>query len=133
LVGVAEYLHHVGTPEELTSVKLAAIGFETLFGFLTFTGSLVGFGKLQGFISGAPITFPGINMVNIAAFIGSLVGIVLFVIHPEMSNVLWGICATGLVIGVTAVIPIGGADMPVVISLLNSYAGLASSATGFAL
>ena len=131
LVGISEYIRH--TPEELSSVTIAALGFETFFGFLTFTGSLMAFGKLQGLISGAPITFPGLNAINIAAFIGSLIGLVVFIMHPEMANIFYGICAVGLVIGVTAVIPIGGADMPVVISLLNSYAGLSSSATGFAI
>ncbi|HVU05139.1 MAG TPA: NAD(P)(+) transhydrogenase (Re/Si-specific) subunit beta [Polyangiaceae bacterium] len=131
LVGISEYVRH--DPHHLSTVTLAALGLETFFGFLTFTGSFMAFGKLQGFISGAPITFPGLNAINIAAFVGSLVGLVVFVMNPEMSNVFYGICAVGLVIGVTAVIPIGGADMPVVISLLNSYAGLSSSATGFAL
>ena len=131
LVGISEYIRH--DPHELSAVTLTALGFETFFGFLTFTGSLMAFGKLQGLISGAPITFPGLNAINIAAFVGSLVGLVVFVGHPEMANVFYGICAVGIVIGVTAVIPIGGADMPVVISLLNSYAGLSSSATGFAI
>jgi NAD(P) transhydrogenase subunit beta len=131
LVGISEYVRH--DPHHLSSVTLTALGLETFFGFLTFTGSLMAFGKLQGIISGAPITFPGLNAINIAAFLGSLVGLVVFVINPEMANVFFGICAVGLVIGVTAVIPIGGADMPVVISLLNSYAGLSSSATGFAI
>jgi NAD(P) transhydrogenase subunit beta len=131
LVGISEYIRH--DPHEMTAVTLTALGFETFFGFLTFTGSLLAFGKLQGFISGRPITFPGLNAINILAFVGSLVGLVVFVMNPEMSNIFYGICAVGLVIGVTAVIPIGGADMPVVISLLNSYAGLSSSATGFAI
>ncbi|HEX4335343.1 MAG TPA: NAD(P)(+) transhydrogenase (Re/Si-specific) subunit beta [Polyangiaceae bacterium] len=131
LVGISEYVRH--DPHELTAVTITALGFETFFGFLTFTGSLMAFGKLQGLISGRPITFPGLNAINIAAFIGSLVGLIVFVMHPEMANIFYGICAVGIVIGVTAVIPIGGADMPVVISLLNSYAGLSSSATGFAI
>jgi NAD(P) transhydrogenase subunit beta len=131
LVGVSEYIRH--DPHHLSNVTLAALGLESFFGFLTFTGSLMAFGKLQGTISGAPITFPGLNAINIAAFLGSLVGLVVFVMHPDMANVYYAICAIGLVIGVTAVIPIGGADMPVVISLLNSYAGLSASATGFAL
>jgi NAD(P) transhydrogenase subunit beta len=131
LVGISEYIRH--DPYHLSQVTLTALGLETFFGFLTFTGSLIAFGKLQGFISGRPITFPGLNALNIAAFLGSLVGLVVFVVNPEMANVLYGICGAGLVIGITAVLPIGGADMPVVISLLNSYAGLSSSATGFAI
>jgi NAD(P) transhydrogenase subunit beta len=131
LVGIAEYVSH--DPRELSTVTISALGFETFFGFLTFTGSLMAFGKLQGFITGAPITFKGLNAINIAAFLGSLVAIVIFILNPEMANIFYTVSAIGCVIGVTAVLPIGGADMPVVISLLNSYAGLASSATGFAL
>jgi NAD(P) transhydrogenase subunit beta len=131
LVGISEYVRH--DPLHLSGVTITALGLETFFGFLTFTGSLVAFGKLQGIISGAPITFPGLNAINIVAFIGSLVGLVVFVIHPDLATIFYGICAVGLVIGVTAVVPIGGADMPVVISLLNSYAGLSASATGFAI
>src|SRR5205814_9705144 len=86
LVGISEYVRH--DPHHLSSVTLAALGLETFFGFLTFTGSLMAFGKLQGVITGAPITFPGLNAINIAAFIGSLVALVVFVMNPELSNAL---------------------------------------------
>ncbi len=131
LVGISEYVRH--DPHALEMVTRTALGFETFFGFLTFTGSMLAFGKLQGFITGKPITFPGLNALNIAAFLGSLVGLIVFIVHPEFARVFYTICGVGLVIGVTAVVPIGGADMPVVISLLNSYAGLSSAATGFAI
>jgi len=131
LVGVSEYVRH--DPTHLSSVTIAALGFETFFGFLTFSGSLIAFGKLQGFITGAPITFKGLNAINILAFLGSIVALIVFVMKPEMAEIFYTVSGIGLVIGVTAVLPIGGADMPVVISLLNSYAGLASSATGFAI
>ncbi len=130
LVGVAEYLREA---EGLTYFKVGALGFETFLGFLTFTGSIMAFGKLQGFISGAPITWKGQNFLNIGLFLGSLVGIVVFVFNRELSQVFFGLAGAGLALGVMAVLPIGGADMPVVISLLNSYAGLAACATGFAL
>jgi NAD(P) transhydrogenase subunit beta len=91
------------------------------------------FGKLQGFISGAPITWKGQNVANIGLFFGSLVAIGVLVVRPDLHAVFFGIGAVGLALGVMAVLPIGGADMPVVISLLNSYAGLAACATGFAL
>ncbi|HTB71651.1 MAG TPA: NAD(P)(+) transhydrogenase (Re/Si-specific) subunit beta [Polyangiaceae bacterium] len=130
LVGVAEYLREA---ESLTYFKVGALGFETFLGFLTFTGSIMAFGKLQGFISGAPITWKGQNYLNITLFFGSLVAIVALVFHRELSQVFFAIAGTGLALGVMAVLPIGGADMPVVISLLNSYAGLAACATGFAL
>ncbi len=130
LVGVAEYLRDGG---HLTEFKTAALGFETFLGFLTFTGSIMAFGKLQGFVTGAPITWKGQNVLNIGLFVGSLAAIGLLALRPAMQLVFFGIAGTGLAVGVMAVLPIGGADMPVVISLLNSYAGLAACATGFAL
>jgi NAD(P) transhydrogenase subunit beta len=130
LVGVAEYMRE---GESLPMFKLAALGFETFLGLLTFTGSIMAFGKLQGFISGAPITWKGQNVANIGLFFASLAAIGIVVVHPEARVVFFLIAAVGLALGVTAVLPIGGADMPVVISLLNSYAGLAACATGFAL
>jgi NAD(P) transhydrogenase subunit beta len=130
LVGVAEYMREA---EALTYFKMGALGFETFLGFLTFTGSIMAFGKLQGVISGAPITWKGQNYLNIGLFFGTLVAIVALVFHRELSNVFFAIAGSGLALGIMAVLPIGGADMPVVISLLNSYAGLAACATGFAL
>jgi NAD(P) transhydrogenase subunit beta len=130
LVGVAEYLREV---DGLTYFKVGALGFETFLGFLTFTGSIMAYGKLQGFISGAPITWKGQNVLNIGLFGASLVAIGVLVFNRELSQVFFAIAGTGFALGIMAVLPIGGADMPVVISLLNSYAGLAACATGFAL
>jgi H+-translocating NAD(P) transhydrogenase subunit beta len=132
LVGVSEYLHlsHTGGLDRFT---MGALGFEVFFGFLTFTGSLMAFGKLQGLITGAPVTYKGQNATNIALFFGALVLLVLMVMDPTQSTLFFLVGAIGLAVGILAVIPIGGADMPVVISLLNSYAGLAAAATGFAL
>jgi NAD(P) transhydrogenase subunit beta len=112
---------------------MAALGLEVFLGFLTFTGSLMAFGKLQGLIAGAPVTWPGQNASNITMFFAALVLLVLLVLDPSRAFLFYGMGALGLLVGVLAVLPIGGADMPVVISLLNSYAGLASAATGFAL
>jgi NAD(P) transhydrogenase subunit beta len=130
LVGVAEYLREV---DSLSYFQLAALGLETFLGFLTFTGSIMAFGKLQGFISGAPVTWKGQNFLNIGLFIAAVLGIGVLVYDRELQQVFFAIAGTGLALGVMAVLPIGGADMPVVISLLNSYAGLAACATGFAL
>jgi NAD(P) transhydrogenase subunit beta len=131
LVGVSEFIKtggHVGR------LEMGALGFEVFLGSLTFTGSLMAFGKLQGFITGRPVTYRGQNIVNIGLFFATLVLLVLQIISPgEQPILLFVTCAMGLSIGVMAVLPIGGADMPVVISLLNSYAGLAAAATGFAL
>lgn len=131
LVGVSEYLRHAG---HVSRFEMGALGFEVFLGFLTFTGSLVAFGKLWGILSGAPITFRGQNLVNLCLFAGGAGLLVIQVWQPGVHPAFfYGLCALGFSLGVLAVVPIGGADMPVVISLLNSYAGLAAAATGFAL
>jgi H+-translocating NAD(P) transhydrogenase subunit beta len=130
LVGVAEYHRQI---PNLSHFEMGALGFEVFLGFLTFTASWMAFGKLQGVITGAPITYKGQNFVNLALFIGALGGLIFLVLFPNYPYVFYGVCSIGLLVGVTGVLPIGGADMPVVISLNNSYAGLAACATGFAL
>lgn len=154
LVGITEYhklrglfgtsLAHAGelssgavhtAGHSISSLTMGALGFEVFLGSLTFTGSIMAFGKLQGVITGAPVTWKGQNIMNMGAFFGTLALLVYQVIFPATSPV-WmfvAMCIAGLALGVLAVLPIGGADMPVVISLLNSYAGLAACATGFAL
>ena len=130
LVGIAEYYtaHGIVGPGRMT-----ALGFETLFGSLTITGSLMAAGKLQEVLPGRPMTFRGQNIVNIALFTLT-VGIFLYlIVHPENAALFYVMLALSLAIGVSMVLPIGAADMPVVVSLLNSYAGLASVATGFAI
>ena len=130
LVGVAEYWLHGA---ELGSAKMAAVGFEVLFGALTITGSFMAFGKLQEIITGRAVTYKGQNAVNITLFGVTLVMFGYLIFHPENAVVFYSMIGLALMIGVFMVLPIGGADMPVVISLLNSYAGLASAATGFAI
>jgi NAD(P) transhydrogenase subunit beta len=130
LVGVSEYYRHAG---ELGTVKISAIGFEVLLGALTFTGSLMAFGKLQGLITGVPVTYRFQNSSNISLLAINL-GIIGYLVFVPTQHVLFYIMlGLGFLIGVLLVLPIGGADMPVVISLLNSYAGLAAAATGFVL
>jgi NAD(P) transhydrogenase subunit beta len=130
LVGVAEYRIH---QDAMPRSTMAALGFEVLFGALTVTGSFMAFGKLQEFITGRPVTYRGQNTVNITLF-GVAIAMFLFLIaRPGTPMVFYGMIALALLLGVFMVLPIGGADMPVVVSLLNSYAGLASSATGFAI
>jgi NAD(P) transhydrogenase subunit beta len=133
LVGVSEYHHRIGSPEGIDRFTMTALGLEVFLGFLTFTGSLMAFGKLQGLITGAPVTWKGQNAINITMFFGALALLVVVVVDPHQSAVFYATGVIGLIVGVLAVLPIGGADMPVVISLLNSYAGLASASTGFAL
>ncbi len=132
LVGINEYIErgHLG---ELSSGLMGALGFEVLFGALTVTGSLMAFGKLNEMIKGAPITYKGQNIVNISLFLIT-VGMFLFLVFfPYEPVVFYSMIALSFVIGIFIVLPIGGADMPVVISLMNSYAGLAIAATGFAI
>ena len=123
------------TEHGMNRLTMGALGFEVFLGSLTFTGSIMAFGKLQGVISGAPITWKGQNAMNIGAFFGTiaLLGYQIAFPHDAPQWMFFVMCGAGLALGILAVLPIGGADMPVVISLLNSYAGLAACATGFAL
>lgn len=130
LVGVAEYWHHGA---EVGSAKMAALSFEVLFGALTVTGSFMAFGKLQEILPSRPVTYRGQNAVNLSLFAVTIGMFGYLIFEPGNSAIFYAMIALSLVIGVFMVLPIGGADMPVVVSLLNSYAGLASAATGFAI
>jgi NAD(P) transhydrogenase subunit beta len=130
LVGVSEFLRH---GEHLGSFKVTALGFEVLLGGITFTGSLVAFAKLQELVKGQPITYKGQNVLNFLLFGSAVVIFIALVLNPGHTALFYAMCALALLFGVLLVLPIGAADMPVVIALLNSYAGLASAATGFAL
>lgn len=130
LVGVSEVVRHGG---HLSAFKMTAVGFEVLLGGITVTGSLVAFAKLQELLRGTPIVYPGQNVSNLvllAATVGIFVALVVSPGHQTLFFVMLGL---SLLFGVLLVLPIGAADMPVVIALLNSYSGLASAATGFAL
>ena len=130
LIAAAEFLN----PEEiLSSFSLATISLSVFIGTLTFTGSFIAFGKLQGFISGQPIVFLGQQFLN--ALTGIIIlGLAIYItLEPENINVFYILIAASALIGIALTIPIGGADMPVVISLLNSYSGIAASSTGFVL
>jgi NAD(P) transhydrogenase subunit beta len=135
LVGVSEYsLYQAGlNHHELSHGTMGALGFEVLFGGLTFTGSLMAFGKLQGFLPSRNITYPYQNQSNIGMFCSAVLILVALTIWPAAQPLFYLMFFVAMALGVLMVIPIGGADMPVVISLLNSYAGLAAAATGFAL
>jgi NAD(P) transhydrogenase subunit beta len=133
LVGVAEYYTHMRDGIEISRPIMAALGFEVLFGSLTVTGSFMAFGKLQEILPGRPITYKGQNAVNIGVFILTLLMFAYLIVNPGAQMVFYAMIAIAFIIGISLVLPIGGGDMPVVISLLNSYAGLAASATGFAI
>lgn len=128
LVGWAEY--HAG--HEITAFTAVAIYLAVLIGGVTFTGSLLAYGKLSEKISGAPMLFPGQQLVNGLIVIAIVVCGVLFAMDPlGGQNYFFAAVGASFIFGILAVAPIGGADMPVVISLLNSYSGLAACAAGF--
>jgi NAD(P) transhydrogenase subunit beta len=127
LVGIAIYFlnaHHIDR------IEMGALGFEVLLGSLTITGSLMAFGKLQGILPSAPVTFPFQNVMTISLFALAAVQYVYMLVNPATTPIFYVMLSCGLLIGVLLVLPIGGADMPVVLALLNSYAGLAAAATG---
>jgi H+-translocating NAD(P) transhydrogenase subunit beta len=130
LVGINEF---VIKGNEITNGLMGALGFEVLFGSLTVTGSLMAFGKLQGIVKSAPMTYKGQNFVNISLFFITIGMFIYLIFFPNNGNVFASMIFLSLLIGVFIVLPIGGADMPVVLSLMNSYAGLAAAATGFAI
>src|SRR5437867_428755 len=130
LVGISEYYRHGGV---LGRVLMTAIGFEVLIGGLTFTGSLMAAGKLQGILPGAPITYKGQNTSNISLLAVMVFCLITLICMPSAGTLFYLMVALALLFGFLLVIPIGAADMPVVISLLNSYAGLADASMGFVL
>jgi len=132
LIGVVEYYKYAATAAAW-SFTFWALMFEMLLGFLTCTASLVAFGKLQELLPSRPLMFRGQQIVNLLVF-GGAIAIALTLIASPSSTWLFPIfIALALLFGVLLVAPIGGADMPTVIALLNAYAGLAASAMGFAL
>jgi len=133
LVGVAEYYTTLRDAGTVGAGKMAALGFEVMLGALTVTGAFIAAGKLQEFITGRPVTYRGQQLVNAVVFLGMLGLFGWVVAHPTAQPAFYAMIALAAVFGVLLVLPIGGADMPVVVALLNSYAGLASAATGFAL
>jgi NAD(P) transhydrogenase subunit beta len=129
-VGLAE----ISTAGELPSLQeTVATAASALIGAVTFFGSLIAFGKLQGVVTEKPVRYPGEQIVKILLFLGSLAAAVYLVLNPAEFTVYWVLAAIASVLGIMLVIPIGGADMPIVIALLNSYSGLAAAATGFVL
>src|SRR6202167_63484 len=133
LIGTAEYYKGLQQGAGLSKVVMVALIVETLLGFLTFTASMMAFGKLQEVLAQRPITYKGQNFVNLGVFAAAAgVGLAL-VVSPQRSVLFPIFAVLSLLFGVLLIIPIGGADMPTVIALLNSYAGLSASAMGFAL
>jgi NAD(P) transhydrogenase subunit beta len=129
LVGVAEYYHG----QDLNTVRMTAIGSEVMLGSLTFTGSMMAFGKLQGILPGAPWTYKGQNVFNISLLGVIVLFVIILVFVPSASFLFYLGLALALTFGVMLILPIGAADMPTVISILNSYAGISAALLGFAL
>ena len=131
LVASAEFFKTLTPTQEPTVFLILTITLSVLVGTLTFTGSFIAFGKLQGLVTTKPVTFPGQQFIN------ALLAIIMFIAAYMMPsygiNSFYVIVALSALLGILLVIPIGGADMPVVISLLNSYSGIAAAMTGFVL
>jgi NAD(P) transhydrogenase subunit beta len=130
LVGISEYYLHGAN---LGEFRMGAVGFEVLLGSLTTTGSLVAFAKLQGLVPGAPMTYKGQNVFNLCLLAATIACFILLLFVPGTAILFYLMLGLAFAFGILLVLPIGAADMPVVIALLNSYAGLASAATGFAI
>src|SRR5581483_5901664 len=113
LVGIVEYYERGQVIDHGT---MAALGFEVLFGSLTITGSLVAFGKLQELVKSAPVLYRFQNISNILLFLATVGAFVLLIVRPETSAVFYGMIAVGLLLGVLIVLPVGGADMQVVLA-----------------
>jgi NAD(P) transhydrogenase subunit beta len=151
LIGIAEYLHHwheqntakladaanalVNDPRlhALNPARMTPLGFEVIIGGLTFTGSLMAAAKLQELLPGAPITYKGQNASNFLLLFVMVASFIILIVMPGTVPLFFLIVVLALVFGFLLVLPIGAADMPVVIALLNSYAGLADAAMGFVL
>jgi len=130
LVGTAEYTLRAPVVDRFT---MAALAIEVLLGYLTFTASLMAFGKLQEVLPQRPITYRGQHVVNLS-ILGVALGLGVYAVaNPAQAWAFLAMSGLALVFGVLLIVPIGGADMPTVISLLNSYAGLSAAAMGFAL
>jgi NAD(P) transhydrogenase subunit beta len=133
LVAFAEYDRLYITTAPFDIPTTITIILSILIGAVTFTGSLIAFGKLQGIVTGKVVKYPLQHPLNALLLVGVLVGGIIVVINPYDIELVLAIIGVSLILGVLLVLPIGGADMPVAISLLNSYSGLAASMTGFVL
>jgi len=130
LVGTAEF--YLRAPD-IPRFMMAVLAMEVILGSLTFTGSLMAAGKLQEILPQRPITYKGQNFVNLGLLSAAVIVAGVLVVHPEQMRLFPALIIIPLVFGVMLIVPIGGADMPTVISLLNSYAGLSAAAMGFVL
>src|SRR6056300_1201499 len=136
LVAISAYYNPeafgLGNFQNIKTSSIIEMGLGVSIGAITFTGSIIAFMKLQALMSGAPITFPGQHILN--ALIGILIiSLIIYLVSNQSSQIFWILILASLAIGFLIIIPIGGADMPVVISMLNSYSGWAAAGIGFTL
>ena len=122
----------LGYPGDIKIASLVEMSLGAAIGAITFTGSIIAFLKLRGIMSGSPITFVGQHFLNLALGI-LLVGLIYFLCKTQSENLFWSLILISFLVGILLIIPIGGADMPVVISMLNSYSGWAAAGIGFTL
>ena len=130
LIGIAEY--YVAVPN-VPKFEMAEIGLEVIIGSLTVTGSLIAAGKLQEILPQRPITYKGQNIVSLSILSAAIILMLILVVHPQYTYLFPVMVGVALIFGIMLVTPIGGADMPTVISLLNSYAGFSAALLGFVL
>ena len=123
---------NLGTPGNIKLGSLIEMSIGAAVGAITFSGSVIAFLKLQGVMSGSPITFKGQHLLN-AIILISIIVLIYLLCSTQSSNLFWILLTTSFLIGFLLIIPIGGADMPVVISMLNSYSGWAAAGIGFTL
>jgi NAD(P) transhydrogenase subunit beta len=123
---------HIGAPGAIHAGSLIEMGLGVAIGAITFTGSIVAFAKLQGLVSGAPLVFKGQHFLNAALGI-AIVVLIVALIMAQSQPLFWAIVVVSLLLGFLLILPIGGADMPVVVSMLNSYSGWAACGIGFTL
>ncbi|WP_374654994.1 NAD(P)(+) transhydrogenase (Re/Si-specific) subunit beta [Dongia sp.] len=123
---------HIGMPGDIHPGSLVEMGLGVAIGAITFTGSIVAFAKLQGLVSGAPLVFKGQHLLNAALGI-AIAALIVALIVGQSEPLFWALVAVSLVLGFLVILPIGGADMPVVVSMLNSYSGWAACGIGFTL
>ena len=122
----------IGVAGDIKTASLIEMGLGTAIGAITFTGSIVAFAKLQGLVSGAPLTFPMQHPLNAALGVAIVLAIIWFAFSGSFTA-FWVLVLLSLAVGFLLIVPIGGADMPVVISMLNSYSGWAAAGIGFTL
>jgi NAD(P) transhydrogenase subunit beta len=122
----------LGTFNNIKTTSLIEMSIGASIGAITFTGSVIAFLKLQGLMSGAPITFKGQHFINLLIGIG-IVFLIVYITINQSNHIFWILITSSFLVGILLIIPIGGADMPVVISMLNSYSGWAAAGIGFTL